>query len=142
MTAMTPSARCPLSMLSVRTEQCPPRRAVELEGAFLGGARGGGGQQLVDGLRGERVAVAAAHERDGPAVAEDELAVFVADDHGLGERVEDPTQADGVCARFGDRLGGVLQSRVRRDRARPRAVWGLWATGQHRAGRRGRRVSA
>ena len=63
----------------------------------------------VDGLGGQRVAVAAVHQGDGPAVAEDDLAVLVADDHALGERVEGPTQPDGVRAGLGDGLGGVFR---------------------------------
>ena len=65
-------------------------------------------EQLVDGLGGQGVAVAAAHQGDGAAVAEGDVAVLVADDDALGEGVEGPAQPDGVCAGLGDGLGGML----------------------------------
>ena len=65
-------------------------------------------EQLLDRLGGESVAMAAADECEGAAVAKDRFAVLVTDDHGLGEGIECPAQPDGVCARVCDRLGRML----------------------------------
>ena len=54
--------------------QGSPGRAVQLEHTLLVGAGRGLGEQLVDGLGGERIPVAAPHECDGLAVAEHRLA--------------------------------------------------------------------
>ena len=89
--------------------QRPARRTVELEGALLGSTGGGRGEQVVDGLGGKGVTMAATHQRDGAAVAEDEVAVFVTDDHRLGEGVEDAAQPDRVGTGVGDGLGGVFR---------------------------------
>ena len=80
-------------------------RAVQLEHSLL--ARPGRrlGEQLVDGLGGERVPVTAAHERDGLAVAEHGLAALVRDDHGLGKRVERAAEPDRLRARLGHGFG-------------------------------------
>ena len=62
-------------------------------------------EQLGHGLGRQRVAVPADHEGVGPPVAVDHRAALVTEDDALGESVEGAAQPDGVCARFGHRLG-------------------------------------
>ena len=85
--------------------QGPARWAVQIEGALGRALVPGLLEQLGHGLSGQRVAVAADHERVGPAVAVDDGAVLVAQDDTLGQRVEGAAQPDGVRARLGDGLG-------------------------------------
>ena len=85
-----------------------PWRAVELEHPLLARAWRSRGEELLDRLGGDGVAVAAAHERDGLAVAEHGVAALVGDEHGLGEGVERPAEPDRLGARLGHGLGGAV----------------------------------
>ena len=66
------------------------------------------GEKLLHRLRRQRITVATTHHRVGAGVAEDVLAVLVADDHALGKRVESAPEPDGVRRRLLHRLGRVL----------------------------------
>ena len=68
--------------------QGAPRWAVQIERALGRALVPGLLEQLGHGLSGQRVAVAADHERVGPAVAVDDGAVLVAQHDTLGQRVE------------------------------------------------------
>ena len=104
-----------------------PGWAVEVEGALGGTLLPGVLEQLGDGLGGQGVAVPVVHQGHGPGVAEGDLTVLVADDDPLGERVQGPSQPDGVGTGLGDGLGGVAGHflQVAEDRLHPPVVGGL-----------------
>lgn len=108
MTAITPRARWPLSMLSVRTTRVRTRRAVKLQHPFLARAGRSCRQELFDGLGRDGVAVTTADQGDGLAVAEHGVTALVCDENGLGEGVERPAQPDRLRARLRHRFGGPV----------------------------------
>ena len=85
-----------------------PRRTVEIEDSRSRPFAPRLGEKLLHRLRRQRIAVATAHHRVGTGVAEDVLAVLVADDDALGKRVERAAQPDGIRRRLLHRLGRTL----------------------------------
>ena len=104
--ASTPSGRRPSSMSGGADREGAPRRSVEVDGALGAAAVPRLGQQLGDGLGGDRVAVATRHELVGVLVAVQHGAGLVAQHEPERERVERAAQPDRLGARLGDRLGG------------------------------------
>ena len=115
MTAITPRARWPLSMLSAANHQGASRRPVQLQHPLLVSARRRCGEELLDGLGGERVAMPASDEGDGFAVPEHGFAAVVGYEHRLGKGVECPAEPDGLGARFCDGFGSTVGPALQED---------------------------
>ena len=83
-------------------------RPVKLKQTLLAGARRGCGQELLDRLGGDRVAVATPDEGDRFAVAEHGVTALVGDQHSLGKGVQCAAQSDGLRGGLGHSLGGAV----------------------------------
>ena len=86
--------------------QRPARRPIQIERALRRTFVPRALQELGHRLRRQRVAVPADHERVGAPVAVDHVAVLVAEDDALRQRIERAPEADGVRAGLGHRLRG------------------------------------
>ncbi len=73
------------------------------------------GEELLDGLGGERVAMPAPDERDSFAVAEHGFAPLVGYEHRLGQGVECPAEPDGLGTRFCDGFDSTVGRALQED---------------------------
>ena len=116
--------------------QGAPGWAVELERALGRGPVPRLGEELVDGLGGEGVAVPGPHDLGRPAVAEDDLTLSVADDHPLRDGIEGPSQPDALGRDDTDGLQGA-GSRALQAAQRPRHALAVRAAVLAQAGAHG-----